>query len=257
MLLRGNRVRTSTCGGVRESCKHEKGTSLWIVHERLCLVSLREDISWERCHEYPCWIGKRVVWQSILETRVRWGIIIRIMKQYSRPIFFPFPSPRLPSARFFFCSCKARIRSSTVPEMTNRSTVTGRVCPKRWTRSKAWLSIASLHPRSREMTRLARVKLRPTPPHFKLCDWWAILHMYLRLKAYLISIMVAFSLAMKLRTEASRWFLVMFPWYLTWANPFSMRYVDTKSRPWVHWEMINTFSSGCSWAQPSRQSIMY
>jgi len=56
-----------------------------------------------------------------------------------------------------------RIRSSTVSVMTTRWTRTFLIWPTLCTRSKAWDSTANDHPRSREMTLLARVKFKPTP----------------------------------------------------------------------------------------------
>ena len=62
-----------------------------------------------------------------------------------------------------FLSCIFKIRSSTVSATTTRWMWTFLIWPTLCTRSKACDSTACDHPRSSEMTLLARVRFRPTP----------------------------------------------------------------------------------------------
>mmetsp|Transcript_26088 Transcript_26088/g.89103 ORF Transcript_26088/g.89103 Transcript_26088/m.89103 type:complete len:339 (-) Transcript_26088:658-1674(-) len=59
----------------------------------------------------------------------------------------------------------SRMRDSTVLSATRRTAVTGRVWPRRCTRSMACSSTAAFHHVSSRKTWFARVRLRPVPPH--------------------------------------------------------------------------------------------
>src|ERR1700733_9971113 len=76
------------------------------------------------------------------------------------------PVPTICSARAFFCSIMASIRSSRVPTQTNLRTWTSRRWPMRKARSVAWSSTAGFHQRSTWMTWFAAVRLSPVPPAF-------------------------------------------------------------------------------------------
>src|SRR6202012_2805215 len=72
----------------------------------------------------------------------------------------PSPVPTICSARAFFCSIIASIRSSRVPTQTNLRTWTSRRWPMRNAPSVAWSSTAGFHQRSTWMTWLAAGRLR-------------------------------------------------------------------------------------------------
>src|SRR4029077_2279611 len=74
------------------------------------------------------------------------------------------PVPTICSARAFFSSIMASIRSSSVPTQTNLRTCTSRRWPIRNARSVAWSSTAGFHHRSTWMTWLAAVRFSPVPP---------------------------------------------------------------------------------------------
>src|ERR1700691_3716612 len=74
------------------------------------------------------------------------------------------PVPTIWSARAFFSSIIASIRSSTVPTQTNLRTWTLRCCPIRTARAVACSSTAGFHHRSTWITWLAAVRLSPVPP---------------------------------------------------------------------------------------------
>jgi hypothetical protein len=79
-------------------------------------------------------------------------------------VTLPNPSPIAASATFSFLSCNSLILCSTVSFTTSLRTITSFVCPNLCTLSNAWCSTAAFHHMSTEITRLACVRLRPTPP---------------------------------------------------------------------------------------------
>src|SRR5487761_336697 len=76
----------------------------------------------------------------------------------------PSPAPTIRSARAFFSSIIASIRSSRVPTQTNLRTCTSLRWPIRNARSVAWSSTAGFHHRSTWITWLAAVRFSPVPP---------------------------------------------------------------------------------------------
>mmetsp|Transcript_64155 Transcript_64155/g.167912 ORF Transcript_64155/g.167912 Transcript_64155/m.167912 type:complete len:377 (-) Transcript_64155:724-1854(-) len=72
-----------------------------------------------------------------------------------------------PSKTSCFFSWRAKIFSSTVPSVMNRTARTSRVCPIRWARWIACISQAGFHHGSRRNTWFAIWRFRPSPPAFR------------------------------------------------------------------------------------------
>lgn len=66
-------------------------------------------------------------------------------------------------------TCRARMRSSTVPLMVMRVTCTGRVWPMRCARSMACSSVVGFHHRSSSTTWLAHTRFTPESAGVALC----------------------------------------------------------------------------------------
>mmetsp|Transcript_131185 Transcript_131185/g.298663 ORF Transcript_131185/g.298663 Transcript_131185/m.298663 type:complete len:406 (+) Transcript_131185:367-1584(+) len=71
------------------------------------------------------------------------------------------------ATRSRLASCSSSMSCSKVRAATSRITVTGRVWPRRWTRSTAWSSIIGFHQGSAKTTWSAWTRFNPTPPAFR------------------------------------------------------------------------------------------